>query len=66
MISDYVNLGTFRYYSFTLVDDKNVKNVTFKLNSLHGDADLYVSRTHLYPNKADNEKSSAKANDIVD
>ena len=65
-ISDYISMGTYRYYSFTLIDDKDVKNVTFRLNSMHGDADLYVSRVHKFPNKLDNEKSSAKVNDIVD
>jgi hypothetical protein len=62
MISDYVKLGSYRYYTFTLIDNKNVKNVTFKLNSLHGDADIYVSRTHKYPNRVDSEKNSARAN----
>jgi hypothetical protein len=66
MISDYVNLGTYRYYSFTLVKDDKVKNVTFKLNSLHGDADIYVSRNHPYPNKMEYEKSSVRTNAIMD
>lgn len=62
MVTDYVNLGSYRYYSFTLLQDAKVKNVTFKLNTLHGDADIFISRKHPYPNKLDYEKSSVKTN----
>ena len=61
-----MNLGAYRYYSFTLMDDKNVRNVTFKLNTLHGDADIYVSRRHKFPSKSENEKMSAMRNDMAD
>lgn len=60
MVNDYVTTGYYRYYQFSLINDKNVKNVTFKLNTLHGDADIYVSRVEQYPSKNSFEKSSAK------
>lgn len=66
MYQDSVNLGQYRFYSFSLLDSKKVKNVTFRLNSLHGDADIYVSRTNPKPDKLDYEKSSVKSNDILD
>jgi len=66
MLTDYVNLGNYRYYSFTLMNDPKVKKVSFILSTLHGDADIYVSRTHRYPNKIDYEKSSAKTNSLID
>eukprot|EP00347_Sterkiella_histriomuscorum_P008919 403343241 len=62
VVTDFVNMGAQKYYSFTLMQDKKVKNVTFKLNTLHGDADLYVSRIHPYPTKIEYEKSSVKTN----
>lgn len=55
-------MGAQKYYSFTLMQDKKVKNVTFRLNTLHGDADLYVSRIHPYPTKIEYEKSSVRTN----
>lgn len=48
------------------MDDTDVQNVTFKLSTLHGDADLYVSRRHKYPNKIENEKSSTKSLQVLD
>jgi hypothetical protein len=43
------------------MQDKKVKNVTFKLNTFHGDADLYVSRIHPFPTKVEYEKSSVRS-----
>jgi hypothetical protein len=40
--------------------------LTFQLNSLHGDADVYVSRKHKYPNRMDFEKNSVKASEAHD
>jgi hypothetical protein len=69
-------LGSYRYYSFTLppsppkINDgkpvPHVTNVTFTLNSLHGDADLFVSRKHKYPNRMDYEKNSVRTSDSYD
>lgn len=71
-----MNLGTYRYYSFTLPPEEKktnnksssprAKNITFVLNSLHGDADLFVSRIHKYPNRMDFEKNSVKTSDSYD
>jgi hypothetical protein len=66
MLTDFVNLGNYRYYSFTLLQDPKVKKVSFKLSTLHGDADIYVSRIHKYPNKIDYEKSSVKTSAMID
>lgn len=66
MITDYVNYGDYTFYQFSLVKDDSIRNVTFKLNSLHGDADIYISRERKKPNRQDYEKSSAKSNELVD
>lgn len=36
-------------------------NITFHLDSLHGDADLYLSRNDIFPTKIDYEKKSSKS-----
>lgn len=60
-------MGQHRYYSFTLMpDSRKIKSVSFKLTTLHGDADIYVSRIHPFPTKIDYEKSSVKTNVIED
>ena len=43
-----------------------MKNVSFQLNTFHGDADIYVSRKHKFPNKGDYEKSSVRSSGISD
>lgn len=65
-MNDYLNIGYYRYYQFSLLEDPTVKNVTFVLNTIHGDADIYVSRKNNFPSKLDYEKSSVKSNDIID
>jgi len=72
-VQDYVNLGSYRYYSFTLPPsstsekkERRITNVTFTLNSLHGDADIFVSRVNKYPNKMDYEKNSVRSGDNLD
>lgn len=72
MVQDFVDLGTYKYFSFSLppvaATSKELKprNVTFTLNSLHGDADLFVSRVHKFPNRMDFEKNSVKSGDSYD
>ena len=36
----------------------NIENITFKMTTLHGDADLYVSRNLQKPNRQQFEKFS--------
>ncbi|CDW74582.1 UNKNOWN [Stylonychia lemnae] len=66
LVNDYVEEGQTRLYSFSIINDPLVKNVTFKLNTIHGDADIYASRIHKYPQKLLYEKSSVRTNDIMD
>lgn len=40
--------------------------MTIQLNTLHGDADLFVSKSNRHPNKADFDKSSVKSNENSD
>jgi hypothetical protein len=40
--------------------------LTIQLNTLHGDADLFVSKSNRHPNKADFDKSSVKSNENSD
>jgi hypothetical protein len=58
--TDSVEMKSFKYYKFTLLDDANVGNVTFTMTPLHGDSDLYISRSEKFPNKTNNEKSSMR------
>ena len=61
-----MNLNEYKYYKYSLTDPQNIKSVTFKLTSLHGDADLYVSRSEKKPDKLSYDKSSIKQNNIID
>ena len=55
-------MNTYKYYSFTLPEVKDdVLNITFQLDSLHGDADLYMSKNDRFPTKLDYEKRSVKS-----
>ena len=73
-VNDYVEYGTYRYFSFTLPPTPQTSakttlrpiNVTITLNSLHGDADLFVSRITQHPNQIDFEKNSVKSGDSYD
>ncbi|CDW91451.1 UNKNOWN [Stylonychia lemnae] len=62
ILQDFVTINSYKYYSFTLFQDKDARNVTFKLNTIHGDADIYVSRINPQPDKLLYEKSSVKSN----
>lgn len=68
-------MAQYRYYTFTLPpylspsSDKRVPrvtNLTVTLNSLHGDADLFVSRLHKYPNRIEFERNSVRTVDSYD
>lgn len=65
-LQDFIHNGQYKHYRFNLPDATDVKNVTFRMNTLHGDADLYVSRTHKKPNKHDYEKNSLKITGMLD
>ncbi len=52
---------TYKYYSFTLLEDLSASSLSFYLDTLHGDADIYVSKKDKFPTKADYEKSSVKS-----
>ena len=54
-----------KYYRFR-VRDPNVNEVVFLLNNHHGDADLYMSRIHKYPDQISLEKKSDKRRRFVD
>jgi hypothetical protein len=54
-------MNQYKYYSFTVTEGKNVVNVSFHLDSMHGDADLYISRHDRFPSKVDYEMSSKKS-----
>lgn len=54
-----------RYYEF-VVRDPNVQEVTFSVNSHHGDADIYASRNHKYPDENNFEIKSDKSRKFVD
>ena len=41
-------------------------NVTFYVDTLHGDADIFASRIDQKPNKTLYEKSSTRSNQLTD
>jgi hypothetical protein len=44
-MTDSVNIKSYKYYKFTLLeDDSKLENVTFEISPLHGDCDLLISR----------------------
>jgi hypothetical protein len=45
LVTDFVENSGMNYYKFSLLGDTSVKTVTFTMNTLHGDADIFVSRT---------------------
>ena len=65
---DSVGLKGFKYYKFTLPaqDQQNVSNVSIEINPLHGDADLIVSRTEMFPSKDKFDKKSSRVGSLVD
>lgn len=54
-----------RYFEF-VVRDSLATSVSFTLNSHHGDADIYVSRTNKYPDNKNFEKKSARSRRFAD
>lgn len=54
-----------RYFEF-VVRDSLATNITFTVNSHHGDADIYVSRTEKYPDATHYEKKSARSRRFAD
>lgn len=41
-----------------MLDDPTVTNITFETTPLHGDSDLFASRTELFPTKVKSDKKS--------
>ena len=54
-----------RYFEF-VVRDSLASNVTFIVESHHGDADLYVSRSEKYPDSKNYDKKSARSRRFAD
>lgn len=54
-----------RYFQF-IVYDNSATNVTFTLNSHHGDSDLYVSRLDKFPDAKNFEKKSSRSSRFAD
>jgi hypothetical protein len=61
ILVDSAEMNSYKYYSFTLQDAGDVVNISFNVDSLHGDADLYLSRNNKFPTKVDYEKRSEKS-----
>lgn len=63
-----MNVGAYKYYKFSLLsnDMTGARNVTIKMNTLHGDSDLYVSRSTNFPTKYEFEKSSLRVTGMLD
>ena len=64
---DSVNIKGYKYYKFTVpVQDQNISNVSIEINPLHGDSDLIVSRTEMFPSKDKYDKKSSRVGSLVD
>lgn len=50
-LSDFIHTGSYKYYKFSLAESEGVKNVTFIMTTLHGDADLFISRKDGFPTR---------------
>lgn len=62
---DSVDLNRFKYYKFSILDS-DIQNVSISLTPMHGDSDLYVSRSTLFPNKTTFEKRGMRASNAPD
>jgi hypothetical protein len=56
----------YKYYKFSMLDDPTVTNITIETTPLHGDSDLYASRTELFPGKDKNDKKSQRIGSLPD
>ena len=63
---DSLNHKQYKYYKFTLPDDKHAKEIIFDMTTLHGDADIYISKTNKQPNSDDKEWSSQRVGGVAD
>jgi len=63
-----VEIEKFKYYKFTIPEQdlQTIKNVTIEINPLHGDSDLLVSTSTLFPDKTNYEKRSSRIGSMVD
>ena len=61
-----VQIGHYAFFKFTLLDAHNVKNITFNLQTLHGDSDLFISRKETFPSKSRYEKQSESSSGSLD
>jgi hypothetical protein len=43
ILEDSIQPRTYKYYKFTVHKDDSIKNVEVVLDTLHGDADIYMS-----------------------
>ena len=64
-----VGKNEYRYFKFNQpsIQSGQLEKLSFQLTSLHGDADLFVSKTNPFPqDNGDNEESSKKSRSVVD
>ncbi len=47
-------------------EDSEISGVVFDILPIHGDSDIYVSRTNKFPNRTDYEKRSMKVGSTED
>jgi hypothetical protein len=61
-------LNEVRYFKYTLSSKTTYKAISFQLRTLHGDADLFVSREDQWPkgNKGTDKSSTTETTDRVD
>ena len=49
----------YKYFKFTLLDEPvAIANITFEITPLHGDADLFISRSTEFPDKNTYDRKS--------
>jgi hypothetical protein len=63
--TDIIHLHWLHNHS-QIKNNQELKISAIQLDALHGDADLFVSKSNRHPNKADFDKSSVKSNENSD
>ena len=63
--TDTVELRQYKYFKFS-VFEKIVKVLLFEMTPLHGDADLFVSRSEKFPSKQNYEGKSQRMGNVRD
>jgi len=63
---DSVGIQKYKYYSFYMGGDDNANEINFEMTGLHGDADIFISKSMQFPTQGNCERSSQKIGVLSD